>query len=426
MRKRKFPVVAIAAGLMALSAQAIAAEGANSDSAVVPATPKGVLLKKVRIGQGVNVPGSSSNQPRERLVFADSENQPVYTYDKDEPGKSNCYGECADIWPPLRASADAKAVGHWSIVSRTDGVRQWAFRDQPLYTYSEDKSGGGRRGMYGGGDAQGHGKDGVWHIFEIEPEEWLTLPTGVTVEEIYTAPGQVVTNSEGMPLYKFSGDPNKDHSLTEEWTPFAASQLALPVGDFSVVARDDGIHQWALDGKPLYTYNGDIVLGDSNGKNVDPRFELAWVMRYYMPEDVAIRPDQRRGGVLIEASTGKSLYARDRATYGGTGGHNARGGARGNFGTGQAIGLSGCDAKCEETWRPLIAPANAKPSGYWTVFDRPDGKKQWAYQGYAMYTYANEGPGEVTGHDTYDLTVNHSTDSATATNLGLYWRVTSP
>ncbi|MEQ9449079.1 MAG: hypothetical protein RLN70_09270, partial [Rhodospirillaceae bacterium] len=200
----------------------------------------------------------------------------------------------------------------------------------------------------------------------------------------------------------------------------------LPVGDFSVIARADGIYQWALNGQALYTYNGDIVLGDSNGKGVDPRFELAWVMQYYMPDEVAIRQDQRRGGVLIEALTGKSLYARDQASYGGTGGHYARGATRGNFGTGQRIGLSGCDAKCEDTWRPLIAPGDAQPIGYWTVFDRPDGRKQWAYQGYAMYTYANEGPGVVTGHDSYDLTVNHSVDDLRATNLGLYWRVTSP
>jgi predicted lipoprotein with Yx(FWY)xxD motif len=82
--------------------------------------------------------------------------------------------------------------------------------------------------------------------------------------------------------------------------------------------------------------------------------------------------------------------------------------------------------QCEETWSPLLAPVNAEAKGYWTTFGRPDGSKQWAYQGYAMYTYAPEGPGVVTGHDTFDVTVNHSVENLVATNLGMYWRVTSP
>lgn len=416
---RKFTLsLAITVGVAVVNVPGFAAQDMATSNSVAPATPSGILLSSVRIGQGVNVPGSSSNQPRERLVFATGENQPLYVYDKDGDGVSQCYDECAAAWPPAIASADAEPAGDWSLVSRTDGTRQWAFRDRPLYSHTEDKTARGA--------PKGHGVDGVWHVFEVEPEEWLTLPTGVSVEEIYTAPGQVMVDARGMPLYTFSGDLKQSKASLENWAPFVASQLALPVGDFTVLARDDGIFQWALNGKPLFTYNGDVELGDSNGKSVDPRFNLAWVMRYYMPQEVAIRQDQRRGGVLIEASTGKSLYARDRATYGGTGGHNARGGARGNFGAGQAIGLSGCDATCEQTWQPLLAPASAEAQGYWTVFDRSDGCKQWAYQGYALYTYANEGPGIVTGHDTYDVTVNHSVKNLNATSLGLYWRVTSP
>ena len=416
---RKFTLsITIAVAIVAVNVTSSLAQDMVTDSSVAPATPDGILLSTVRIGQGVNVPGSSSNQPRERLIFATAENQPLYVYDKDSAEASSFYDDCAIAWPPAIAPDDAKPAGDWTLVTRSDGARQWAFRGRPLYSHAEDKS--------GRGSPKGHGVDGVWHVFEIEPEEWLTLPAGVSVEEIYTAPGQVMVDARGMPLYTFAGDLKQSKGSLKDWTPIVASQLALPVGDFTVVARDDGIYQWALNGKPLFTYNGDVELGDSNGKAVDPRFNLAWVMRYFMPPEVAIRQDQRRGGVLIEATTGKSLYARDRATYGGTGGHNARGGSRGNFGTGQSIGLSGCDAICEQTWRPLLAAPNAEANGYWTTFDRPDGSKQWAYQGYALYTYANEGSGIVTGHDTYDVTVNHSVQDVSATNLGLYWRVTSP
>jgi predicted lipoprotein with Yx(FWY)xxD motif len=38
------------------------------------------------------------------MVLADARGMTLYTYDKDEPGKSNCNGLCAHFWPPLRAS----------------------------------------------------------------------------------------------------------------------------------------------------------------------------------------------------------------------------------------------------------------------------------------------------------------------------------
>jgi len=403
---------------------------AQQAAAAPQATPVDLMFKIVRIGQGVNVPGQSSVQPRERVIFADSSDLPLYIFDEDEPGKSNCYDACAEEWRPAVVTEGIKPVGSWSIIERADGVRQWSFNNRPLYTYVKDVStpgAGGEYAMYmGSGGPKGHDVDGVWHVFEVRPEEWLNLPQGITVEEVLTAPGQVYSNDSRLPLYAFSGDPSADSAFSDKWLPFTAYQLALPVGDFAIIAREDGIYQWALNGRALYTYSDDVELGDSNGKGVDEQHELAWVMQYFMPDEVAIRKDQKRGGVLTTASSGQSLYARDRAFADMQGGHHARGGTRGNPTVGRTIGNAGCDLECEKTWRPLIAPDNAQASGYWSVHERSDGRKQWAYQGYVMYTYASEAAGEVTGHDTYDLTVNDSTDELTASNLGFYWRVTTP
>jgi len=53
---------------------------------------------------------------------------------------------------------------------------------------------------------------------------------------------------------------------------------------------------------------------------------------------------------------------------------------------------------CVDVWPPVIAPADAKPIGKWTVAQRPDGLKQWAYDGYALYTSVlDHQPGEVNG-----------------------------
>jgi predicted lipoprotein with Yx(FWY)xxD motif len=79
----------------------------------------------------------------------------LYTFDKDEPGKSNCYDQCAVNWPPFLAEAGAMAEGEWTIVDRTDGTKQWAYEGKPLYLYIEDKK---------AGDVTGEGKGGVWHV----------------------------------------------------------------------------------------------------------------------------------------------------------------------------------------------------------------------------------------------------------------------
>ena len=87
------------------------------------------------------------------------ESKPLYTYDKDQPGKSNCIAACAAAWPPLQAKAGAKPMGKWTLVARADGSRQWAFGGKPVYTYSHDAE----------SRATGDGMGGVWHLLPTTP-----------------------------------------------------------------------------------------------------------------------------------------------------------------------------------------------------------------------------------------------------------------
>lgn len=53
---------------------------------------------------------------------------------------------------------------------------------------------------------------------------------------------------------------------------------------------------------------------------------------------------------------------------------------------------------CLQVWPALYAPEGAKEIGKWTVVDRPDGRKQWAYDGFAVYTSVlDTKPGTVNG-----------------------------
>ncbi len=53
---------------------------------------------------------------------------------------------------------------------------------------------------------------------------------------------------------------------------------------------------------------------------------------------------------------------------------------------------------CTAVWPPVLALAGAKPIGEWTVVDRLDGRKQWAYKGWSLYTSTvDKRPGETFG-----------------------------
>jgi predicted lipoprotein with Yx(FWY)xxD motif len=79
----------------------------------------------------------------------------LYTFDRDAGGKSACNGPCANNWPPLSAGGDAKATGDWTIVTRDDGSKQWAYKTKPLYAWSKDAK---------PGDKTGDGLNNVWHV----------------------------------------------------------------------------------------------------------------------------------------------------------------------------------------------------------------------------------------------------------------------
>jgi predicted lipoprotein with Yx(FWY)xxD motif len=87
--------------------------------------------------------------------LVDHEGMTLYTFDKDMAGKSACNDQCASNWPPLAAEADSSAQGKWTVITRDDKTRQWAYDGKPVYTFKSDKK---------AGDAEGDGKGGVWHV----------------------------------------------------------------------------------------------------------------------------------------------------------------------------------------------------------------------------------------------------------------------
>jgi predicted lipoprotein with Yx(FWY)xxD motif len=102
---------------------------------------------------------ATSNMPMvSNGVLVGANGMTLYTLDRDKatPGKSVCNGPCAALWPPFTAGAmDAAKDANYSMVTRDDGTKQWAYKGQPLYYWSKDAK---------AGDMTGDNVNNVWHV----------------------------------------------------------------------------------------------------------------------------------------------------------------------------------------------------------------------------------------------------------------------
>lgn len=92
-------------------------------------------------------------------VMTGPDGRTLYTFDKDVAfsGKSACNGPCATSWPPFTAAGNEPAGGDWSVITRDDGTRQWAWSGKPLYYYAKDQK---------AGDVTGDNFNNAWRVAE--------------------------------------------------------------------------------------------------------------------------------------------------------------------------------------------------------------------------------------------------------------------
>jgi len=79
----------------------------------------------------------------------------LYTYANDTTGVSTCYGACARDWPPALLAAGTSLGESYSLIERSDGTMQAAFRGNPLYLSKLDKK---------IGDTNGDGVGNIWFL----------------------------------------------------------------------------------------------------------------------------------------------------------------------------------------------------------------------------------------------------------------------
>jgi hypothetical protein len=85
-------------------------------------------------------------------------------------------------------------------------------------------------------------------------------------------PGQIDLEQEGggwtyrlnqneLPLYMSTADPPGKSSCNggcaKKWLPVIAEASAKPIGDWTIIVREDGQRQWAFKQHPVYTHVND-------------------------------------------------------------------------------------------------------------------------------------------------------------------------
>ena len=115
-------------------------------------------------------------------ILVDANGMTLYMFDKDAPGTSNCYGGCAERWPPLLIAAGETPVAGDGVTAelgtteRTDGTVQVTANGWPLYYWFEDTAAGETKGQAVGDVWWVMGPDGTINRTAPAPAEEAAAP----------------------------------------------------------------------------------------------------------------------------------------------------------------------------------------------------------------------------------------------------------
>lgn len=365
----------------------------------------------------VNAPGETAGSSIGLVLSREIDGLTLYTFeddrndsDGDGSGDSDCNGGCAETWPPLLANADSEAQRPFAIITRDDGESlQWSFKGMPLYTFSGDAN---------TGETTGEGRGDVW--FVARPDPWRLGEVNATATGTVFVGLGAVTNvdgnggqsedrvdRDGFTLYTFENDRNDagedgvgdsdcNGGCAETWPPLYADNGATDGGPFSVINRDDGTRQWALDGLPLYFFSPDLASGDTEGEGAggvwyvarpQPITNAETTLSTVLSGATSVPGLDGAGLPTFERAelTGFSLYVFDRD---------------GQDAEGDGVDNSDCNGGCAQTWPPLFADAGARPLLPFSIINRDDGSRQWALRGDPLYFFVNDlAAGDVNGDE---------------------------
>lgn len=101
-------------------------------------------------------------------MLFNEQGQAIYIWEVEESSTAECYGDCAEAWPPVLTNGAPQATGSVNsallgTTTRTDGSTQVTYNGHPLYYYAHE----------GVGEVECHNirtHGGLW---------WVIHPSGV-------------------------------------------------------------------------------------------------------------------------------------------------------------------------------------------------------------------------------------------------------
>ena len=314
---------------------------------------------------------------------------------------------CAKVWPPAVVKDDAKPVGNFTIITRTDGRKQWAYNKHALYTSALDS----RAGDVFGATTRDSVGDGPAERMPVGPAS--NVPPQFTV--ITMAKGRMILNEANYSIYTSDRDgPNKsncDAACARTWVPVTAAATAQPQGEWTIFERSPGVRQWAFRKKPVYTYAKDVDTWSQQGGDV-PGWHNAYMQ---------VVPPLPKGFGLINNEVGENVTSPEGKTvyiyY--CGDDSADQLACDHPGAPQVYRFAVCGGgkveRCLQHWPYVRAAAANIDSGSraWSVIsvnpmtgrhaaaDETGAINVWAFRGRPVFTFeGDKEPGEINGNRT--------------------------
>lgn len=305
---------------------------------------------------------------------------------------------CTQAWPPAIAAADARPVGKWTLITRSDGRKQWAYDGHALYTSTLDQ----RAGDVLGGDSFSRADDGDSPAVRVPVQPPADIPSGFAVST--TRMGRLLQTSDTHFSVYSSDRDGADESRCDQvcartWIPMLAPRSARGHGDWSVFERSPGVLQWAFRRKPLYRYALDDDARSLQGSDV-PGWHNVYT-QHAPPPPAGFTVQSTTSGQVLADSQGRTIYmyfCGDDAVDQLGCDHPTQT---------QAYRLAMCGAgdpdRCVSTFPYVLASSAAKSSSrLWSILyiDPKTGRlaspgqtralRVWAYRDRPVYTYAGD------------------------------------
>lgn len=359
--------------LSAAIASGCDSDGGAADQGPGPADDQGAAEPTVQLRDVDGTP-----------ILVDGEGRTLYLFSNDVPGPdavSNCAGDCLTAWPAFSPDAIRPGAGldvaDFGALTRSDGSSQATYRGWPLYYFASDTA---------PGETNGEAVGNVWFVI---PDPFYTVLIRANADL-----GRFLTDAAGNTLYYFARDTpaaeavdavsNCAGDCLAAWPALDLDEVIAPstlnLAAFDSISRDDGGAQTTYRGWPMYTFQNDAAVGDTNGEGVGG----VWFV-FANPFYSALIMGNDEVPLYLADDRGFSLYLFRNDTKG----------------EGDEPPVSACEGDCLTAWPPFALEAGGAPSVLndedFTVLSR-DGVEQVVYRGWPLYFFANdEVPGDVNG-----------------------------